>query len=76
MSIVLDFGIIYVELAQNPTVIKDGFRLQDDYLFRANKLCALLLSVHDFLVWEIHVGGLSGHFGWDKSIEEVERQFC
>ena len=29
----------------------------------------------DFLVWEIHVGGLVGHFRRDKTIEEVERQF-
>jgi hypothetical protein len=26
-------------------------------------------------VWEVHAGGLSGHFGRDKTIEEVERQF-
>jgi hypothetical protein len=31
--------------------------------------------VRDFLIWEIHVGGLSGHFGRNKTIEEVERQF-
>ena len=27
------------------------------------------------MVWEVHAGGLSGHFGRDKTIEEVERQF-
>jgi hypothetical protein len=26
-------------------------------------------------VWELHAGGLAGHFGLDKTIEEVERQF-
>ena len=31
--------------------------------------------MRDFLVWEIHAGGLAGHFGRDKTIEEVERQF-
>jgi hypothetical protein len=31
--------------------------------------------MRDFLIWEIHVGGLSGHFGRNKTIEEVERQF-
>jgi hypothetical protein len=31
--------------------------------------------VRDFLIWEIHAGGLSGHFGRNKTIEEVERQF-
>ena len=31
--------------------------------------------MRDFLVWEIHARGLAGHFGRDKTIEEVERQF-
>ena len=44
-------------------------------MFKANKLCIPRISVRDFLVWEVHVGGLSGHFGRDKTIEEVERQF-
>ena len=35
----------------------------------------LHFSVRDFLLWEIHAGGLAGHFGRDKTIEEVERQF-
>ena len=26
-------------------------------------------------MWEVHVGGLSRHFGRNKTIEEVERQF-
>ena len=25
--------------------------------------------------WELHAGGLAGHFGRDKTTEEVERQF-
>ena len=44
-------------------------------MFKANKLCIPRTSVRDFLVWEVHAGGLSGHFGRDKTIEEVERQF-
>jgi hypothetical protein len=31
--------------------------------------------MRDFLIWEIHAGGLSGHFGRNKTIEEVEHQF-
>ena len=27
------------------------------------------------MIWEIYAGGLSGHFGRNKTIEEVERQF-
>ena len=53
----------------------DDYTLQDGYLFKANKLCIPRSSVRDFLVWEIHAGGLANHFGRDKTIEEVERQF-
>ena len=31
--------------------------------------------MRDFLVQETHAGGLAGHFGRDKTIEEVEHQF-
>ena len=42
------------------------------YLFKGVKLCIPLTSLRDFLVWEIHVGGLAGHFGRDKTIDLVE----
>ncbi|XP_022853628.1 uncharacterized protein LOC111375074 [Olea europaea var. sylvestris] len=53
----------------------DGFRLEEGYLFRSNKLCIPKTSVRDFIVWESHAGGLAGHFGRNKTIEEIERQF-
>ena len=70
-----DFGELYISLSNIPRPILDDYTLQDGYLFKANKLCIPRSSVRDFLVWEIHAGGLAGHFGRDKTIEEVERQF-
>ncbi|CAL8109259.1 unnamed protein product [Prunus armeniaca] len=32
-------------------------------------------SLHEFLVWELHGGGLTGHFGKDKTIALVEDRF-
>ena len=29
----------------------------------------------EFFVWELHVGGLAGHFGNEKTIEDVEYRF-
>ena len=64
------------------TALRDGlFREQDDYflqnrfLFRANKLCVPQTSMRDFIVWEVHAGGLPGHFGKNKTIAQVEEQF-
>jgi len=70
-----EFGEIYLTLKDENHRAINGYHLQDGYLFRDNKLCIPKTSVRDFLIWEIHAGGLSGHFGRNKTIEEVERQF-
>ena len=67
----LDFGELYTSLINALQPILDDYTLQDGYLFKANKLCIPWSLVRDFLVWEIHAGGLAGHFGRDKTIKEV-----
>ena len=32
-------------------------------------------SVQDFIVWEVHAGGLASHFEKNKTIAQVEEQF-
>ena len=44
-------------------------------LFRFRKLCISHTSLRDYLVWELHVGGLAGHFDREKTIEAVESLF-
>ena len=70
-----NFGEFYSNLHSMPHPTLDDYFLQNGYLFKANRLCIPRTSVKDFLVWEIHAGGLVGHDGHDKTIEEVERQF-
>ena len=70
-----DFGEIYTSLSNASWPILDDYTFQDGYVFIANKLCIPLSLVRDFLVWETHEGGLVGHFGQDKTTEEVECQF-
>ena len=53
----------------------DGFLLQDGYLFRSRLLCIPRTSLREFLVWELHAGGLAGHFRRNKTIEAVEHRF-
>jgi len=71
----LEFGEIYLTLNDENHCVINGYHLQDGYLFQDNKLCIPKTSMRDFLIREIHVGGLSGYFGRNKTIEEVERQF-
>ena len=66
---------LYTSLSNASRPILDDYTLQDGYLFKANKLCILRSSMRDFLVWETHAGDLVGHFGQDKTIEEMEHQF-
>jgi len=70
-----EFEEIYMTLKDENNRVVNGYHLQEGYLFRDNKLYILKTSVREFLIWKIHVGGLSGHFGRNKSIEEVECQF-
>ena len=71
----LEFGEIYTLLRDGLAREKDDYFLQDGYLFRANQLCIPQGSTRDFIIFEVHAGGLSGHFGRSKTIELLERQF-
>ena len=65
----------YVTLRNSSVREMDGFLLQDGYQFRFCKLCIPRTSLRDFLSWEVHAGGLVGHFDWNKTIEFVEHRF-
>jgi len=69
-----DFQEIFTLLKSRTREI-DCFLLQNGYLFRFRKLCILRTSMREFLVWELHAGGLVGHFGHNKTIEAVKHHF-
>ena len=66
-----DFHKIYVELKDGTTREVDGFVLHEGYLFTGRKLCIPRISLREFLIWKLHVGGLVGHFENEKTIEAV-----
>ncbi len=70
-----DFKETYQSIRQGPSSQFSDFTIHDGFLFKGNKLCIPRTSTRDFLVWEIHAGGLAGHFGRNKTILEVEDQF-
>ena len=70
-----NFGDILIALRKGPSRERSEYTLQDGYLFRETRLCIPRTSLRDFLVWELHAGGLAGHFGRNKTIELVEAQF-
>ena len=70
-----NFYDIYAILIDGSTQEVDGYTLHDGYLFLGRKLCIPRASLREFLVWELHAGGLAGHFGNEKTIEAVEYRF-
>jgi len=70
-----DFGDIYRSLQQGPSSEHSDYTLLDGYLFKGNQLCIPKTSVREFLIWEVHAGGLAGHFGRNKTILAIEDQF-
>ena len=70
-----NFEKIYVTLRDGSVREMDDFLLQGSYLFRFRKLCIPRTSLRDFLSWEIYAGGLTGHFGQNKTIDVVEHLF-
>jgi len=70
-----DFGIIYTVLRNSLTHEVDDFLLQDGYLFCPRMLCISRTSLREFLVGELHFGGLVEHFGRNKTIEAMGHRF-
>jgi len=70
-----DFCDIYAIMIDGSTREVNGYTLHDRYLFLGWKLCIPRTSLKEFLVWELHVGGLVGHFENKKTIEVVEYRF-
>ena len=68
-----DFGNIHTNLTPHRRLRE--YILQEGYLFKGDKLCIPRTSVRDFLIWELHTGGLAGHFRVHKIITLVEEQF-
>ncbi|KAI5321495.1 hypothetical protein L3X38_030566 [Prunus dulcis] len=70
-----DFGIIFHEVSNGNRRKYVDFITRDGFLFRGTQLCIPRTSLREFLVWELHGGGLAGHFGKDKTIALVEDRF-
>ena len=48
---------------------------ESGYLFFRDRLCIPAGSTRDYLIWEIHGGGLTGHFGITKTLQAVEARY-
>ncbi|KAH0716655.1 hypothetical protein KY290_012917 [Solanum tuberosum] len=67
-----DFGEIFAECKLGPF---EKFNLQDEFLFKENKLCVPNCSLRELFVREAHCGGLMGHFGVPKTLGILSEHF-
>ena len=47
--------------------------LQEGLLFKGGQLCVPKGSIRENIIKEKHCGSLAGHFGVDKTLEQVRR---
>ena len=70
----VDFKDIYAA-CENPVTHNRSkwldYMLQEGLLFKNSKLCILRCSMREHLIQEKHSGGLSRHFGQDKTFAMV-----
>jgi Integrase zinc binding domain len=66
------FGKIKDECAKWPY---KEFMVNDEYLFYGNRLCIPNYSLRWQIIKEVHDGGLSGHFGRDKTNALLQDRF-
>jgi hypothetical protein len=70
-----DFGQPFEHLSTGASPAPAKFTLVGGYLFYNNRLCLPRTSIREFVIVELHTGGIAGHFGRDKTIHLVEDQF-
>ena len=61
--------------ASHQTTTPESYRKEEGFLFYHDRLCIPEGSTRDFLIWELHGGGLAGHFGITKTLHALEARY-
>ncbi|KAK0595935.1 hypothetical protein LWI29_011206 [Acer saccharum] len=70
-----DFKDIWYSLQNTTTPNHAGFMLKDGYLTKHSRICVAKGSMREFIIRELHGGGLAGHFRFDKTLTLVADLF-
>lgn len=70
-----DFGSTWSKLTDGEDAPISEYSLKDVYVFYGTQLFIPHRSFCEFVISELHGGGLSGHFGYDKTFAIVANRF-
>jgi hypothetical protein len=70
-----DFGSVWNNISNQGNSAEKEYVLRDGFLFYKSRLCIPRGSFREFLITELHGGGLAGHFGHDKTFATVADRF-
>ena len=59
---------MWSDLSIHQRTSSNDYMLHDGFFFYKSRLCVLRGSFREFLITELHDGGLAGHFGHDKPL--------
>jgi len=67
-----DFGKVWSSTNPQST---QGYYKHEGFLFKGKTICIPQCSLREAIIWEAHDGGLTGHFGRDKTVALVKENF-
>jgi hypothetical protein len=70
-----DFGSVWNNISNQGHTAEKEYVSRKGFLFYKSRLYVLRGSFHEFLIIELHGGGLAGHFGHDKTFAIVADRF-
>ncbi|PKU87297.1 ATP-dependent DNA helicase RecG [Dendrobium catenatum] len=70
-----EFAAPWAELSNSPTVSFQDYSISHNYLFKAGLLCIPESSWREYLIQEMHSGGLAAHAGRTKTLEQMQSRF-
>jgi hypothetical protein len=70
-----DFQKIWESLNSKPSTSIADYVILDEYLIKGGCICIPKGSMREFIIHELHGGGLAGHFGQDKTYSLVANRF-
>lgn len=70
-----NFGSIWRSLTEGKGSVSKDYIIKDGHLVFGTHLCVPQGSLREFIISELHAGGLSRHFGNDKTYAIVVDRF-